>query len=276
MNNRKIQKRVKEMLMISVVACMIFSLNACNKKETQESNTTQTTSELTVLAAASLTDVAEELAKTFNQGHPDITIVYSFGGSGALQTQIEEGAQADIFFSAGTKQMDALIDAGLIMKESKKDLLLNTLVLIVPKNAEQSGLIQITSFEDVAQENVKLVALGEPTGVPVGQYAQDVFMNLGIFDIIKEKANYGSDVRQVLTWVETGEADCGVVYATDAIQSNQISVVCEAPLGTHKPIIYPIGIIQQSKKVQQATSFIEFLSSQEARKIFETYGFKMN
>lgn len=227
--------------------------------------------ELTILAAASLTDVTKELAETYKKISPNVTLTFSYGASGALQTQIEEGAPADIFISAATKQMDALEEGGFILDTTKKELLLNKVVLIAPKDST----LELTSFEDVGTDKVKTIALGEPEGVPVGQYSEEVFTNLGILDTVKTKANYGSDVRQVLTWVESGEVDCGVVYSTDASVGENVKIICEAPVGSHKDIIYPAAVIKSSTNQDAAKAFIEFLSTPDAVASFEKYGFTM-
>lgn len=227
--------------------------------------------ELTILAAASLTDATAKIAELYKEVAPNVTLTFSYGSSGALQTQIEEGAPADIFMSAATKQMKALDEEGLLLADTKKDLLLNKIVLIVPSDST----LGITSFEEVGGDLVKTIALGEPEGVPVGQYAQQVFTNLGILDAVKAKVNYGSDVKQVLTWVESGEVDCGVVYSTDAKISENVSIVCEAPEGSHEEIIYPAAVLGSSTSPKEAKAFLDFLSSDEAAAVFEEFGFSM-
>jgi molybdate transport system substrate-binding protein len=242
---------------------------------TSETDTSTTTEaepvELTILAAASLTDVTTQLISMYKEVAPNVTLTFSYGASGALQTQIEEGAPADLFMSAATKQMDALDEQGLLLVDTRKDLLLNKIVLIVPTDSS----LGLTSFEEVEGDTVKTIALGEPDGVPVGQYAEQVFTNLGILDTVKEKANYGSDVKQVLTWVESGEVDCGVVYSTDAKTSDKVSIVCEAPEGSHEDVIYPAAVIGTSTLQEEARAFLDFLSSEEVVVVFEEFGFSM-
>ncbi len=227
--------------------------------------------ELIVSAAASLTDVAAEIADMYKSVAPDVTITYTFGSSGALQTQLEEGAPSDIFMSAAKKQMTALEEKGLIQDGTKKELLVNKVVLITSKGSTKG----IRSFEDIATNKVSKIALGEPNSVPVGQYSQEIFTSLGILDKVKSKSNYGSDVRQVLTWVEGGEVDCGVVYATDAATSQKITVVCPAPKDSHKPVIYPVAVLKSSKHTLEAKAFLKFLSTPEVIKVFKKYGFEM-
>jgi molybdate transport system substrate-binding protein len=168
--------------------------------------------------------------------------------------------------------MSALETKGLVNTGTKKDLLLNKLVLITPKNSKKG----ITSFEQLGTDTVKTIALGEPGSVPAGQYSEEVFTTLKILDKVKTKSNYGSDVRQVMTWVENGEVDCGVVYKTDAMVSQKVTVVCEAPKDSHKPIIYPVAVMKNSSHTNEAQDFVNFLSSKEIADLFVKYGFSIN
>jgi molybdate transport system substrate-binding protein len=225
---------------------------------------------LTIAAAASLTDVSKELIDAYKKVAPNVTLTFTYGASGALQTQIEQGAPVDIFMSAAQKQMDALETGKLLLDGSRVKLLENKVVLIVPADSK----LGLKSFEDVAGDTVKKVALGDPASVPAGQYAEEVFTSLKILDKVKAKANYGSDVRQVLTWVESGEVECGVVYSTDAKTTDKVTVVCEAPEGSVKAIIYPAAIVKASKHATEAQAFIDFLKSPDATALFVKYGFK--
>ncbi len=225
--------------------------------------------ELTVLAAASLTDVCGELEEMYEKEHPETQLTFSYGSSGALQAQIEEGAPADLFISASTKQMDALEKEDLMKADSVTELLENRLVLIVPRGSDK----EISSFEDVGTDKVGMVAMGDPDSVPAGQYAEEVFTSLGIYGTVKDKVNYGSDVRAVLTWVEEGEADCGVVYATDAYTSDKVEIAAQAPDGSCRRIIYPAGIVKSTANESAAEEFLDYLKSDKAMKVFERYGF---
>lgn len=228
--------------------------------------------ELIVLAAASLTDVMNELKGDYEKENPNVKITPSYGSSGTLQTQIEEGAPADIFFSAATKQMTALEKKGLILSDTKQNLLLNKIVLITPKGNAKG----ISAFADAASAKVDKIALGEPKSVPVGQYAEKVFTSLKLLDSVKKKAVYGSDVRQVLTWVESGSVDCGVVYATDAATTDKVQTVAEAPKGSSDPVIYPVAALKSSKSADAAKAFLKFLSGDEAKAAFKKYRFTVN
>lgn len=228
----------------------------------------QTNSSLLVSAAASLKEALEEIKPAYQQIHSKVAVNYNFGASGTLQQQIENGAPADIFFSAAKKQMDALQEKNLIIPETRRNVLTNNLVLIVPKNS--TG---ITSFRNLTDAKIKRIAVGEPRSVPAGQYAEEVFKNLGILDAIKPKLVLGNNVRNVLAAVESGNADAGVVYTTDAKLSNQVKIVATAPANLHSPIVYPVAVLKSSKDPASAKEYVQFLASDRGMKIFQKYGF---
>lgn len=225
--------------------------------------------EIIVSAAASLTDAMNELIVAYQKVAPDIKVTPTYGSSGSLQKQIEQGAPADLFFSAAPKQMNTLQQQGLIVAETRVDLLENSVVLIVPKG-NKSGL---SKFEELATTKVKQIALGEPSSVPVGQYSEDIFKNLSLLDAVKGKVVYAKDVRQVLTYVELGEVDAGIVYATDAAISTKVDVVAIAAAGSHAPIVYPAAIVKASANAKAAGAFLQWLKSPTAKAVFQKYGF---
>ena len=227
--------------------------------------------ELLVSAAASLKDVLEDIEKAYKAHEPNTKLTFTLGGSGALQTQIEEGAPVDLFISAAQKQMDALEEGGLILEDTRKTLLLNKVVLITPKD-EDKGL---SAFEDLLEDNIEKIAIGDPASVPVGQYSEEIFNNLNLYDDIEDKLVLANDVRTVLAWVESGEVDCGIVYATDAFTSDDVKIITEAPEGSHKEVTYPAAVIKDSENVDAAKAFLDFLSTDEAKALFEKYGFNM-
>lgn len=237
-----------------------------SERETEEGKAEEV--ELHILAAASMTDVLTEIADKYKEEHPEITLTFSFDSSGTLQTQIEEGAPADVFISAALKQMNELNEQGLMDEDSIIELLENKVVLIKPKGSE----LDIASFEDVASDKVTMVAIGN-SDVPVGQYTQTIYENLGLWDQIQEKANYATNVRQVLDWVATKNADCGIVYATDAAIEPEVEIISEAPEGSCTPAIYPAGIVKDSEYPEQAKEFMDFLKTDEVKEIFENYQF---
>ena len=222
---------------------------------------------LTVSAAISLTNAMQEIKTLYQRSNPNVNVTYNFGASGALQQHFQQGAPVDVFFSAATKQMYALQQKNLLDPGTRINLLTNRLVLITPKNAKA-----LTSFQDLTGE-VSQIAIGEPKSVPAGHYAQELLMNLKIFDSIKSKLVYGNNVRQVLTYVETGNVDAGIVYITDAKESKSIRVATTAQENLHSPIVYPVAVLRDSKNITAAREFVQFLSSTQARTVFEKYGF---
>ena len=234
--------------------------------DTNESNQEPVT--ILVAAAASMQPSLEELKVLFQDKYPWVTVEGTYDSSGKLQTQIEEGLDADVFLSAAMKQMNALKEKNMVDEETILPLLENKVVLIVPKNIDS----KVTSFDDVL--NADKIAIGDPASVPAGQYAKEIFENLGIFNKVEEKASLGTNVTEVLNWVAEGSADAGIVYATDAATTDKVVVVANAPDGTLKdPVIYPIGIVSASKKKEAAKLYVEFLQSEEAKVILEKYGF---
>jgi molybdate transport system substrate-binding protein len=232
----------------------------------------QPKTELNVSAAVSLKDALEEIQKNYEAKNPTIKLIYNLGASGALQKQIEQGAPADIFMSAAPKQMNDLEAEQLVNKSTRKDLVENKLVIIVPK----ASTIAIASYEDLTKDEVQKISLGETTSVPAGQYAQEVLKKLGIWDKIKDKAVLAKDVRTVLTYVETGNVEAGIVYKTDALSSDKVKVVATAPEGSHQPIVYPVAVLSGTKQQQAAEDFLTYLSTPECKAVFEKYGFTMS
>ena len=226
--------------------------------------------EILVAAAASLKNAyEEELIPMFEAQYPGVTVKGTYDSSGKLQTQIEEGLEADVFMSAAKKQMKALDEEGMIDSDSIVDLLENKIVLIVPTGSDKG----IQSFEDIVKADS--IALGDPASVPAGQYSEEALTNLGLWDQIQDKTSFGTNVTEVLNQVAAGSADAGIVYATDAASmADQVEVVAEAPEGSLKTrVIYPVAVAKDSTNAEVAANFVEFLTTDEAMKVFEAYGF---
>ena len=226
--------------------------------------------ELNVFAAASLTEVLMEIAELYKAAQPEVALSFNFDSSGTLQKQIESGAAADVFLSAAQKQMDALAEGGYLLEGTRKDFLTNRVVLIAPEGSE----LGLTGFCDAADDKVALVALGN-SDVPVGQYAQEIFTAMGVWEEIFPKASLGSNVKEVLAQVESGAVDLGVVYATDAATATGVEVVAEAPADSHRPVVYPGAVLKSSGSIDAAKAFLTFLETPEAVKVFEAVGFTM-
>lgn len=225
--------------------------------------------QITVSAAASLKDAITAIDQDFHRAHPDIDVTPNFGGSGTLQLQIEQGAPVDVFISAAPQQMDALAAKNLLLPGTRVDLLKNELVLIAPKSSSV-----VKGFDDLKKPEVRVIAVGDPRSVPAGTYARQVLTALAMYDALKSKMTFATDVRQVLADVETGSAEAGLVYATDAAISSNVRVVADAPAGTHQPIIYPAAVLQASMNPQAGRAFVHYLSSPSARAVFAKYGFR--
>jgi molybdate transport system substrate-binding protein len=227
---------------------------------------------LLVAAAASLEKVyTEELIPMFEAANPTIHVEGTYDSSGKLQTQIEEGLEADLFMSAAMKQMNALVEQALVEEASVTPLLVNRIVLIAPVDSATA----IDSFARIAEAGT--IALGDPQSVPAGQYAQEALTSLGVWEQALAKASLGTNVTEVLNWVAEGSAEVGIVYATDAASSDQVKILCEAPEGSLKQqVIYPVGIVASSQKKEAAQLFLDFLKSDGALAVFESYGFVRN
>ncbi len=224
---------------------------------------------LTVSAAISLTNALRDLQALYQRSRPNVTLTYNFGASGALQQQIEQGAPADLFFSAGERQMDALESANLLLPGTRRNLLGNRLVLVTPRTSS----LTLTRFQDLSRPQVRRIAIGEPRSVPAGQYAQEVLTNLRLLESLRPKLVFAQNVRQVLSYVETGNVDAGMVYATDARESERVRLAATAPANSHSPIVYPIAVVRRSQNAAAAREFVAFLASAPARAVFQRYGF---
>ena len=223
-----------------------------------------------VAAAASLKNAYEdELIPMFEEQYPGVTVEGTYDSSGKLQTQIEEGLEADVFMSAATKQMKALDEEGMIASDTIVNLLENKIVLIVPTGSDS----KIDSFEKIG--DAASIALGDPESVPAGQYAKEALTNLNVWDSIQDKVSFGTNVTEVLNQVAAASAVAGIVYATDAAsKADQVTVVAEAPEGSlEKKVIYPVAVVKATAHEDAAKAFVDFLQTPEAIAVFESYGF---
>ena len=227
---------------------------------------------LLVAAAASLEySYEDELIPMFEEENPNITVEGTYDSSGKLQTQIEEGIEADVFMSAAMKQMNALVDEDLVDKDSVVKLLENKIVLI----ASADSVLDLQEFTDITKAGS--IAIGDPASVPVGQYSQEALTSLGIWDEVSAKASLGTNVTEVLNWVAEGSAEAGIVYATDAATTDKVKVVAEAPEGSlAEKAVYPVGVVSATAQKEAAEKFVDFLQSDKAIAVFERYGFIQN
>jgi molybdate transport system substrate-binding protein len=223
---------------------------------------------VTVFAAASLTDSLKEIAVTYEQRTGD-KIVFNFAASGPLARQIEEGAPADLFFSADEARMDTLEKKGLIVKESRRARLSNRLVIVTLSDSALS----IGSPKDLATPAVKRLALGEVRTVPAGTYAKEYLTQLKLWSGVEGKVIPCENVRAVLAAVESGNVDAGIVYRTDAAISKKVKTVFEVPRDTGPAISYPMALVKDSKEAAAAKKFLDYLSSPAADEVFSRRGF---
>lgn len=255
--------------LFSLMALMMFVLTVCvgcgqEKKAAPKQEVT-----VRIAAAASLEKAfVQKLIPLYTAKNSHVKIIGSYDASGKLQKQIEQGMQADIFFSAGVKQMTALESKNFVDKASVQPLLENKLVLIVPA----AGKSELKTFADMAK--AKQPAIGDPKSVPAGQYAKEALTGLKLWSGLEQRLSLGTNVVQVLNWVAEGSADAGLVYASDAATNKRVKVIAEAPAGSlKKKVIYPIGVLSKAPQTQEAQAFVAFLKSEEAAKVFKEYGF---
>ena len=274
---------MKRFLCMATAIVMALSVAGCssNKTTTQETiDDNAETTTVTVFAAASMTETLNQIAEMYKEVDPSVELVFNFDSSGTLKTQIQEGADCDIFISAAQQQMnqlDATQDAeanpeGLdfVDPDTRFNLVSNSVVLIATEGNPKG----LASFEDVGTDKVKLIALGN-SDVPVGQYSEEIFTNMGIWDQLNAdgKITFGSNVKEVLAQVEEGAVDCGVVYSTDAAISEKVDVVATAPEGTHKPILYPAAVLKNAPNAEKANEFLAYLKTDVCADVFESVGF---
>ena len=248
---------------LAILALLLLSIPSCRSYEPSS-----TANELTVSAAVSLKDAFREIAD-LNEKRNGTKIHFNYGASGALQKQIESGAPADVFASAGARQMDDLAAKGFIIPGTRKDFARNSLVLIVP--AKNAG---IDAFSALANPAIKKVAVGNPKTVPAGQYTEQALNKLKLLPQIQTKLIFAEDVRQVLDYVVRDEVDAGVVYLSDALSAgDKVKVIARASEDSHDPILYPIAVVKDSKQQDAATKFIELVLSSEGQAILVKHGF---
>ncbi len=257
---------MKKVLYMILLAVILPALSACGGETAQDV-------EVTVFAAASMTENLTEIKTTYEKDHPGVTLTFNFDSSGTLLTQIQEGADCDLFISAASKQMNALEQAGALAENSRVDLLENQVVLCVP----DGNPANIRSFDQLAQElkneNV-LLAMGN-SDVPVGQYTREILFFYGMSEDALAAVGcitYGSNVKEVTTQISEASVDCGVIYSTDAFSAG-LTAVDRAAGEMCSPVIYPAAVLKESKNMEAAQTFLAYLISDEAMAVFQSAGF---
>lgn len=278
---------MKKSLTLILAAALTLSLAACGSSQDVASGgdtaKEEGKTELVVFAAASLTETLTQLGEEYMAEHPDVSLVFNFDSSGTLKTQIQEGADVDLFLSAGQKQMDqlditadsAVNTEGLdfVLEGTRLDILENKVALAVPEG-NPAG---IQSYEDLAdglQAGTVLLAMGN-ADVPVGQYTQKIFAYFGLDEQALAEAGcitYGSNVKEVTTQVTEGAVDCGIIYQTDAFSDN-LTVVDTATAEMCGQVVYPAAVMKVSKNPEAAKDFLSYLTSEAGDKVFAEVGF---
>ncbi|MEK5068046.1 molybdate ABC transporter substrate-binding protein [Sporosarcina sp. FSL K6-1508] len=261
---------VKKVRCYLVLLCLLLISAGCSNGQQPISGESNDNVELTISAAASLTDALVDLKPLFESENPTITLSFNPGGSGKLAQQIEQGAPSDVFLSASKKDMDKLQERNLILEDSRTDFAENELVLITNKEKP----FNLSSFEEIDRAIIDHFAIGEPESVPVGRYTKQVLEKLGLGESLQSKLVLSSDVRQVLTHVEMGNADIGIVYASDAMISDKVKVLAVANPEWHDQIVYPGAVIADTAHPEEAKAFIAFLTGKQGKEVLRKFGFK--
>lgn len=255
---------IKRLKFLSTLCCLSLLLTGCSSSTKKEDKTI----ELNISAAASLKEAMADLEAAYTSKNPEVSFVINYGSSGSLQQQIEQGAPCDLFISAGEKQMTALEEEGLLLDGTNKDLVKNSLVLVTSNDSK------ISSIDSLNSDAVSKIALGEPSSVPAGKYADETLTSLAIKDSLNNKLVFAKDVKEVLAWTASGNADASFVYLSDALSSDGVKIVETISEEYHSPITYPVAIIKDSDDIDAAKAFEDFLFTDEAQEIFEKYGYK--
>ena len=224
--------------------------------------------QLTVSAAASLTNAFQELGPKFEAGRPGVTLRFNFAASGTLLQQVAQGAPVDVFASADQVTVTRGIEQKLFDADSRRDFALNTVVLVTPAQ----GAPAIGTLADLGLPAVRRIAIGKTATVPVGRYTKEVLDTAGLWSALEPKFVYADTVRQVLDYVARGEAEAGFVYRTDAaVAGDKVKIVLTAQ--GHTPVSYPVVIVSESSHKALAKDFIAFLSTPPALDVLARYGF---
>lgn len=224
--------------------------------------------QLTISAAASLTDAFKEIGSKFEAAHPGVTLRFNFAASGVLIQQIRQGAPVDVFASADQATMDRGVEEKLFDPATRRDFVSNSVVLIAPAQ----GGAPIATVNDLTKPEVRRIAIGKTATVPVGRYTKEALDAAKLWTTLEPKFVQADSVRQVLDYVARGEAEAGFVYRTDAaIMRDKVKIVLTAE--GHKPVTYPVAVVSESKAKPQAQAFVDFLFTPPAREILDRYGF---
>lgn len=266
---KKISFTLLLIVALFLVACS--NENATNTTNEKSLSEDATPTKLTISAAVSLTDALEEIQSLYEKEN-NVELIVNLGGSGTLAQQILQGAPVDVFISANEKWMDTLEDEEQIIPTTRNDVTGNQVVLIAQKDSP----LHYASFKDISLDELDQIAIGNPESVPAGSYTEQILTHIGLWDELESSFVYAKDVRQVLTYVESGNTDIGFVYESDARTSDAIKILANAEQDWHEPIIYPGAVLADTKNEAEATAFLQYLVTEEAQDIFKKYGFSQH
>lgn len=268
------------LILLISIALFVIGCSSNNTNDTNSNNETANNSNdtavveggeavpLTISAAVSLTDALEEIQGLYEEEN-NVELTFNLAGSGTLAQQIQQGAPVDLFISANQDWMDTLEEEDILLDGTRIDITGNKLVLITG----ESSNLSYQSFDEISAEDVTQIAIGNPESVPAGQYTEEVLHSLDMWDELEDLLILAKDVRQVLTYVETGNTDIGFVYESDAKSSDKIKVLATADEGLTEPIIYPAAVLSDTEHEQAAKDFLIYLETDEAQDILATHGF---
>ena len=250
-------------LALVITICLTLILASCTNSAADNKF------EILVAAASSMTPALAEIATEFEKVNKDIQVTFTFGSSGKLAQQIKSGAPVDVFISASSSDMDTLEEGHKIESDTRVDITSNTLVVIRQKNGDNSSLNEDNPFTF----EIDHFAIGNPDTVPAGVYAKEALTKLGEWETLEPKFVLGKDVRQVLTFVETGNAEMGIVFTSDARSSDKVEVVSKIDPTLHSSAVYPGARITATKQPEAASAFLDYMKTPEVQKILVDYGF---
>ncbi|MDR1959585.1 MAG: molybdate ABC transporter substrate-binding protein [Planctomycetaceae bacterium] len=265
--------RTKPLTVASLLFLTALTLAGCGRSAASPNvSSAGTPVEMHLAAGSGLKDCLNEMIAMYQTAHPNVTIIANYEASGTLQQQIANGAPADVFVSASQDKMNRLEEKGLLLAGTRRNIVVNKLVLIVPK-----GSTAIHCFNCLATDKLKEkgLAIGDPNVVPAGKYATEIFQSLGTYDKIMPKVVLAQNVRAVLTYVAQGEVDAGIVYLTDAMMMpDQVEVKATAPEKSHEPAIFPAAVVITGDHPDAGKAFLDFLTTPQAENVFRKYGYE--
>ncbi|WP_404450718.1 molybdate ABC transporter substrate-binding protein [Virgibacillus necropolis] len=250
-----------------VILCMFFSLLVACSSGPESSDTEK--KEIFISAAASLSGALKKISEDFEAEHPNVNITLNFSGSGKLAQQIQQGAPVDVFLSADQNWMDVLEQDNLILPGTRVNFAKNSLVFISQKETDK----KIHTLKDIDPGSIGQIAIGNPKSVPAGNYTKEALTNLGLWDNLIEHFVYAKDVRQVLTYVESGNAEVGFVYGSDLHRTESVQVLTEVDSDLYSPVVYPAAVLSTGESPELAKVFLSYLQSDSAQAVLENYGF---